>query len=91
MEYVLGKLYSVESAGIAELSNVKVVYGDYAVDAKEVYFTTTFEGTHDLLFDADINQLRRNIDTNSAITHGCHGYFMDGTGENVAEHYKTTD
>ena len=91
MEYVLGKLYSVESAGIAELSNVKVVYGDYAVDAKEVYFTPTFEGTHDLLFDADINQLRRNIDTNNAITHGCHGYFMDGTGEYVAEDYKTTD
>lgn len=91
MEYVLGKLYPDESAGIAELSNVKVVYGDYAVDAKEVYFTPTFEGTHTLTFDADINQLRRNVDTNNAIAHLCHGYFMDGTGEYVAEDYETTD
>lgn len=73
------------------MSNVKVVYGDYAVDAKEVYFTPTFEGTHTLTFDADINQLRRNVDTNNAITHFCHGYFMDGTGEYVAEDYETTD
>lgn len=73
------------------MSNVKVVYGDYAVDAKEVYFTPTFEGTHTLTFDADINQLRRKVDTNNAITHFCHGYFMDGTGEYVAEDYETTD
>lgn len=91
MEYVLGKLYPDESAGASDMSNVKVVYGDYAVDAKEVYFTPTFEGTHTLTFDADINQLRRNVDTNNAIAHLCHGYFMDGTGEYVAEDYETTD
>ena len=73
------------------MSNVKVVYGDYAVDAKEVYFIPTFEGTHTLTFDADINQLRRNVDTNNAIAHLCHGYFMDGTAEYVAEDYETTD
>lgn len=91
MEYVLGKLYPDESAGITKLSNVKVVYGDYAVGAKEEYFTPTLEGTPQLTFDADTNQLRRRVDTNNAIAHLCHGYFMDGTAEYVAEDYETTD